>query len=143
MLNTHFWSRPTQQKYDQRGATSDISFRSGAQHFRWRRPSFTTTIEFRCCNRLRGVDRPSIVSGDLENVCLALGIIHLSFTVLGLILLPVYGGYYLFQVFQYVARHCSYFHCDRRPRKCTVSIWNFLLSLAVPDLLLIPVGGYI
>jgi hypothetical protein len=81
---------------------------------RW--PSVTATLDFWCCNRSRDVGRTSIVSGDLKNVCLTFEIIQLSLTVLELLQLPVYGGYYLFPMFQYVARRQLYQGCFRRPR---------------------------
>jgi hypothetical protein len=94
---------------------------------RW--PSFTATIDLWCCNRPRNVGLTSIVSGDLGDVCLVFGIFQLLFTVLELLLLPLYGGYYLFLVFQYVVRRRSYYGCVRRPQKYMFSIWNFPLTI--------------
>jgi hypothetical protein len=83
------------------------------------------TMCFWCSNLSRDVGHTTFASGDLKNVCLAVGIFQLSFIVSELLLLPVYGGYYTFPVFQYVARRRPYFHCVGRPRKCRFSIWNF------------------
>jgi hypothetical protein len=71
------------------------------------------------------VGRATSASGDLENVGLALGILHLSFTFMELILLPVYESCCLFPVISYVARHRSNFHCLGRPRKFSICIRNF------------------
>ncbi len=56
---------------------SILKFRSSGG--RW--PSFTATIEFRCCNRSRDVGHTQIVFSGLENVGLAFGIFtyHLPF----------------------------------------------------------------
>jgi hypothetical protein len=50
---------------------------------------------------------------------------QLSFTVLELLLLPVYDSYYLFPLFHYVAQRRSHCLCVRRPQKYMFSIWNF------------------
>jgi hypothetical protein len=106
-----------------------------------RRPSFTATIDFRRCNRLLDVGRTLTVSGNLKNACLEFGIFHLSFTVLELLLLPVYGGYYPFPVFQHIARRRSFYGCVGDLENVRSAFGIFQLSFTVLELRLLLVYG--
>jgi hypothetical protein len=130
MLNRHLRCRPTQGKYDRRGATSDIIFRSKVPYFQWAMVFIHCNCRLIwCSNRSRDAGRTSVVSGDLKHVSLAFQIFQLSFTVLELSLLSVYDGYYLFPVFQCVARRRSYFVCARCPQTRIFSIWNISVTI--------------
>ncbi len=65
------------------------------------------------------------MSGELENVCSAFRIFHLSFTVPELLLLPVYDGYYRVAVLEEVARRRLYFRCVGPSRKCMHKSYSF------------------
>jgi hypothetical protein len=56
-----------------------ITNRSGLITTSGKRPCFDTTIEFHCCKRSWDIGDTSVVSGDLENVCVIFKIYHLSF----------------------------------------------------------------
>jgi hypothetical protein len=81
------------------------------------------------------------VAGDLKNACLAFGIFQLLITILELLLLPIYGGFYLLRSSNASrdVRHTS--TVSRNLEKVRLTFGIFLLSLAVTDLLLLPVGG--
>ncbi len=104
------------------------------------RPSFTATTDFRCCNRSRDVGRTSIVSRDLQNVCLALGIFQLSFRVLELVILRCTAAAIYFWC-SYTLRnvgHTSVVSGDIINARLAFGI--FLLSLDVANLVLLTLG---